>query len=554
MKSYEMDANTPLVSVILTTRDRPRLLSMALACYQHQTYARRELVVVDDGIVFPAEAALVEAVGGRLIRVDNGTPLGAKLNRGVSEARGDLCQKMDDDDWYAPLFLETMVSALLARSGAVCTPALAFLMPFLFFDVERWEVRRSFDNNLPGATLLFAREDWQERPFRALQQGEDVWFLLDQVRSGLSACPVHGLETYLAVRHAGQVADRGHAWTRQWNGQLLEVHLLERPLYTKNPEALLPPWALAFYRDLQRDLLTAVLPQNNAGGDAITARRWDRKQSTSARIFQPLQAVKRSHVHTGARTAGDKVLILTPVKDAADCIDGYCEQLCALTYPHALISLGFLESDSTDMTFEVLQRRMRVLRRTFRRVDVWKKDFGYRIPPGIHRSAPVLQRERRAVLARSRNHLLFHALDDEAWVLWLDVDVIEYPPDILERLLSTGRDIVQPHCVLDYGGPTFDRNGWRDQGHLHLDDLRGDGDLVELDAVGGAVLLVRADLHRDGLIYPAFHYGQGNPRIRADNGFEGYGEIESEGLGIMAADMGYQCWGMPHLEVIHRRH
>jgi glycosyltransferase involved in cell wall biosynthesis len=259
-----MDANTPLVSVILTTRDRPRLLSVALACYQHQTYPQRELVVVDDGIIFPADAALVEAAGGRLIRVDAGTPLGAKLNRGVSEARGYLCQKMDDDDWYGPLFLETMVSALLTRSEAVCTPALAFLMPFLFFDVARWKVRRSFDNNLPGATLLFAREDWQERPFRALRRDEDAWFLLDQVRSGLSACPVHGLETYLAVRHWGHALDRGHTWTRQWNGQLLEDHLRERPLYTKRPEALLPPWALAFYRDLRRDLLLAVSPESNA--------------------------------------------------------------------------------------------------------------------------------------------------------------------------------------------------------------------------------------------------------------------------------------------------
>ena len=112
------------------------------------------------------------------------------------------------------------------------------------------------------------------------------------------------------------------------------------------------------------------------------------------------------------------------------------------------------------------------------------------------------------MLAKSRNHLLFHALDDEDWVLWLDVDVIEYPPDLIERLLATGKEIVQPHCVLDYGGPTFDCNGWRDQGRLHLDDLRDEGELVELDAVGGTVLLVRADLHRDGLVFPPFLYGR----------------------------------------------
>ena len=242
------------------------------------------------------------------------------------------------------------------------------------------------------------------------------------------------------------------------------------------------------------------------------------------------------------------VLILTPVKDAADCIPGYCERLRSLTYPHAAISLGLLESDSADTTFQELQQRLPSLRSRFRRVGLWKRDFGYRFPPGVPRWAPQVQVERRTVLARSRNHLLFHALDDEAWVLWLDVDVIEYPPDLIERLLATGKEIVQPHCVLEYGGPTFDCNGWRDHGRLHLDDLRDEGELVELDAVGGTVLLVRADVHRDGLIFPAFSYGRPSSRIRGPDG-----ERETEGLGIMAHDMGHACWGMPHLEVRHRR-
>ena len=106
------------------------------------------------------------------------------------------------------------------------------------------------------------------------------------------------------------------------------------------------------------------------------------------------------------------------------------------------------------------------------------------------------------MLARSRNHLLSHALDDEEWVFWVDVDMIDAPADVLERLLATGKEIVQPHCVLVPGGPTFDHNGWRDHGRLHLDDFRGGEDVVQLHAVGGTMLLVRADLHRDGLHFP----------------------------------------------------
>ena len=29
------------------------------------------------------------------------------------------------------------------------------------------------------------------------------------------------------------------------------------------------------------------------------------------------------------------------------------------------------------------------------------------------------------------------------------------------------------------------------------------------------------------------------------------GEVETEGLGLMARDMGYECWGMPNLEIVH---
>jgi glycosyltransferase involved in cell wall biosynthesis len=247
----------PLISVVLTTRDRPGLLSVALACYRHQTYARRELVVVDDGEMFPAEAPAVEAAGGRLVRVPSGTALGIKLNRGLEEAGGAWCQKMDDDDWYGPSFLECMVAAVAEKRTKVCGPLVAFVMPFLFFEVARWEIRRSMVDNIPGATLLFAREDWQQRPFRPLSQDEDVWFLLDQIRSGAKALSVRSLDSFLAVRHRGSIRDRGHTWVQQSDGRTLETYLRERPLY-RRPEEILPEWAIAFYRDLREELLATA--------------------------------------------------------------------------------------------------------------------------------------------------------------------------------------------------------------------------------------------------------------------------------------------------------
>jgi glycosyltransferase involved in cell wall biosynthesis len=240
----------PTLSVVLTTRDRPTLLPVAIACYRQQAYPHKELIVVDDGERFPVEAGTVEAVGGRLIRVAPGTPLGVKLNYGVEAARGPLCQKMDDDDWYGTDFMVSMVSTLMERRREVCRPSFAFMMPFLFFELARWEVRRSISSNVPGATLLFFREDWVHRPFRHVRFDEDTWFVLDRLREGLTPVPVRCLESFLAIRHGGGTLDRGHTWIHQGNGQTLESYLQERPLYHRRPEDLLPEWAIDIYRKL----------------------------------------------------------------------------------------------------------------------------------------------------------------------------------------------------------------------------------------------------------------------------------------------------------------
>ena len=245
-----------------------------------------------------------------------------------------------------------------------------------------------------------------------------------------------------------------------------------------------------------------------------------------------------------------RVLVLTPVKNAAAHLDGWVARIERLQWPREALSLGLIESDSGDETWQRLNALAPALQRRAQRVTLVKRDFGFKAPAGLPRWTPALQKLRRTVLARARNQLLFRALDDEDWVLWIDVDVIDYPIDILPRLLALRLDIVHPHCVRRPGGTTFDLNAWRDDGTKTLQDFRGQGP-VRLNAVGGTMLLVKADLHRDGLIFPPFPYGVASPHIRRRHPVWGQGEIETEGFGAMALDMGAQCWGLPDLEVIH---
>jgi peptide chain release factor subunit 1 len=248
--------------------------------------------------------------------------------------------------------------------------------------------------------------------------------------------------------------------------------------------------------------------------------------------------------------ATPSVLVLTPVKDAAAFLDRYADLIEGLDWPRDRLSVGVLEGDSRDDTWHRLQTLRGRFERRCSAVTLTRRDFGFRMPPGVPRWAPAYQLIRRGILARARNHLLMRALADEDWVLWIDVDVVDYPPDIVRRLMAGGGDIVHPLCVTVPGGRAFDANAWTDDGARLLSDHRGAG-RVRLQSVGGTMLLIRADVHRDGLVFPPYRYGLASGAIRRRHPVWERGEIETEGLAAMAADMGVQCWGLPDVEIIH---
>ena len=244
------------------------------------------------------------------------------------------------------------------------------------------------------------------------------------------------------------------------------------------------------------------------------------------------------------------VLVLTPAKNAVPYLATYATLLEKLDWPRERLAVGLLEGDSTDGSYAALEALLPRLEARAGRVSLHKRDYGFQIRAGLPRWMPGLQLARRQVLARARNQLLFRALRDEDYVLWVDIDLKNYPADVLHRLIGTGFDVVTPNCVLQPGGESFDRNAWASHGKVTLDKRRGAGPL-RLQSVGGTMLLVKADLHRDGLVFPPFPYGNESRNARPKHPEWKRGEIETEGLGIMALDMGVQPWGLPDVEIIH---
>ena len=147
----------------------------------------------------------------------------------------------------------------------------------------------------------------------------------------------------------------------------------------------------------------------------------------------------------------DRVLILTPLKDAESHISQHVELLSELTYPHLAIDLAFLVGDSTDDTLTKLKKELEVLQdptndRRIRSAPVLQKDFGKITDQGVEqRHAFRAQASRRKAIGRARNYLLYSALTSEHdWVYWRDVDIVENPSGILEDFMKHDKDILVP--------------------------------------------------------------------------------------------------------------
>ena len=122
-----MAAETPAVSVVVPTRDRPELLRRAVTAILEQTYPGPiECVVVFDQS--DPDLPWAELPAGRhlaLIRNQRTPGLAGARNSGILAATGELVAFCDDDDEWLPEKLTRQVARLLATpSAAVATTGI----------------------------------------------------------------------------------------------------------------------------------------------------------------------------------------------------------------------------------------------------------------------------------------------------------------------------------------------------------------------------------------------------------------------------------------------
>src|SRR6187402_1451329 len=89
-----------LVSCLCVTENREAFMPWLLWCFNRQSWARRELVIVDSSEQTPS--ASDELANVRVLSVPRGMSVAAKRNLALQEAAGEVVTWFDDDDWQHP--------------------------------------------------------------------------------------------------------------------------------------------------------------------------------------------------------------------------------------------------------------------------------------------------------------------------------------------------------------------------------------------------------------------------------------------------------------------
>ena len=274
-------------------------------------------------------------------------------------------------------------------------------------------------------------------------------------------------------------------------------------------------------------------------------------------------------------TNRETVLILTPLTKF---YQGYWDNLNKLSYPHDLISLGFIIPKSregnvatSELQTEISRVQSGPKQKRFASISILRQDTEIPLTSQDESERHKLgnQKMRRAAMSKARNSLLFTTLGPTtSWVLWLDADIVETPETLIQDLAAHDKPIIVPNCFQRFFDEEskqmdvrpYDFNSWIDSpiakemaSKMDKDDilLEGYAELptyralmakaantispepskaIQLDGVGGTALLVKAEVHRDGAMFPAFPF---------------YHLIETEGFAKMASRLGWKSWGLP---------
>jgi glycosyltransferase involved in cell wall biosynthesis len=220
----------PLVSVIISAFNRPKMLLAAIHSVQSQTYEQLEIIIRDDSTNDECQRVVLNLCDSRVRYVHNIPSLGtaANLRAGYRESSGKYFSTLNDDDLYAPDYIAQMVEVMEANPRL----SLAFCDHYIINhegdiltqeteqathiwkrdllrdgDIDRAIELAIVHKSIPAMFAVFRREsiDLDDFPDE-VSSGYDYWLSYLAVREGNPIYYTSRRMTYYRVHHESQTA------------------------------------------------------------------------------------------------------------------------------------------------------------------------------------------------------------------------------------------------------------------------------------------------------------------------------------------------------------
>jgi GT2 family glycosyltransferase/glycosyltransferase involved in cell wall biosynthesis len=197
--------SSPLVSVCMSTFNRPDLCALALNSIRRQTYPKIEVVLIDDASPSPEARQFIFDLAPefrqrnwRLIQNEEELWTGKSRNIAVSHSTGDFVMLMDDDNIAKPHEVQTFITAALATHADILTcqqqpfagmgeaPPFDAELPIGFLPIGANLPQALYENCLGDLNMMVRRQSWDQLGgFTDDRCGcEDVEFLARAVLAG----------------------------------------------------------------------------------------------------------------------------------------------------------------------------------------------------------------------------------------------------------------------------------------------------------------------------------------------------------------------------------
>lgn len=199
----------PLISVITPTFGREAMLPYAYRSFATQNIANLEWIVLDDS---ERPSIFMTSLNDSRVRyhhLQSRLTIGEKRNMAIGMAKGEIIVQFDDDEYYAPHYIKTMLDVLEKENADFVKLKSFFLYSKIYQKFGFWNLMQKsgyhfcwsaqpesvvhIDQNNTAAvdihlgygfSYVFTKSVWEKTPFEPVSFAEDGLFIRSAIANG----------------------------------------------------------------------------------------------------------------------------------------------------------------------------------------------------------------------------------------------------------------------------------------------------------------------------------------------------------------------------------